>query len=112
MEFREFTQLVRANRVPDDALVRGEVLTGGEAVPAAELRTFAILRGRPLPPPRVIPRDPTEPNIDTALSRISWQPDASLPPAEPPTSAAGRGQPAHWERAVIPLARPDSGECP
>jgi hypothetical protein len=103
MEFREFTQLVQAGRVLDDALVRGDVLTGGAVVRAAELRTVAILRGRPLPPPRLIPRDPMEPNIDAALARINWQPTGLLPPAEPPSAAAG-DRPTRRNEMVIPLA--------
>jgi hypothetical protein len=76
MEFRTFAQFVRAGQVPEDALVCGDVLTGGQIVRAAELRTYAILSGRPLPPPRLIPRDPDQPNLDTTLARIGWQTNA------------------------------------
>jgi hypothetical protein len=74
MEFWEFARLAREGKVPPDAVVRGDVLTGGESVRAGELRTYAILRGLPLPPPRVIPYDPEEPNLDTTLDRIRWLP--------------------------------------
>lgn len=101
MEFREFAQLVQAGRVSDDALVRGDVLTGGVVARADELRTVAILRGRPLPPPRTIPRDPMEPNIDAALARINWQGSSLFLPSEPPAAASGE-RPTVRDGAVVP----------
>jgi hypothetical protein len=74
MEFSEFMHLVQEGRVPADARVRGDVLTGGETVAAGELRVYAILRGRPLPPPRQFPRDPEQPDLDATLRRIRWEP--------------------------------------
>jgi hypothetical protein len=78
LEFREFARLVQDGRIPEDAPVRSDVLTGGELVRAGELRTYAILRGRPAPPPRVIPHDPNGPYLDHTLGRIRWYPSVFL----------------------------------
>jgi hypothetical protein len=74
MEFREFIDLVRWDRVPPDAPVSGDVLTGGRTVPAGELRTYAILTGRPVPPPRALSREAGEPTLESTLQRIRWEP--------------------------------------
>src|SRR5947209_500056 len=74
IDFHEFTELVRAGRVPEDALLCGDALTGGQTVRAGELRTYALLRGRPPPPPRAFPREPGTPNLTQTLDRIRWEP--------------------------------------
>jgi len=73
IEFTEFMQLARAGVIPPEALVSGEALTNGRSVPAGELRTYALARGWPLPPPRSLPpRDPRQSEIAPRLARFGW----------------------------------------
>jgi hypothetical protein len=95
MEFREFAQRVRDGLVPHDAIVRGDVLTAGQAVPASELRTYAILRGHPLPPPREFPCRPEDGLADVALSHIRWYPSIRLGPKPPPSGEVSPSAPPH-----------------
>ena len=105
LEMRDFVRMVRDGLVPPEALVCGELLTGGAFVRAEELRVYAALRGLEPPQPREdMPAHQVQ-DLAGALRQNVWN------PGDPP-EATYPGRPRVDDTYLVAETRPRLGDEP